>query len=621
MLIRVYTANGERFADEAINYLCELPTRFKTGYLTLRSNFGESFWASRELLEATTPYCSEECLNKLETTLLNNHPVWEKDYKFLYSRDYGKFLLRSRGSGQCVLLSGIAPSRRSETITRKLQELERKFIPMGWIEAPGKIEQPKSSEDYLIGSPIPEEGAEKMTDMQWLKAIATYKNDLSEIKNRRVKGGAGGLSIVLEKQVKQEPLRFASLIKQFSNNANLSYFNAVLRGIAETEERVDIEIVRSIYQQCHQLPKRPCGKSMSYLFEKLAKLPWTISDFDILIYYALNDPDPATELWKTRKLWKTQTNSSNFDDREDILGVGINSNRGRAVYSIAKLIFADKSRASHFSTALKQIVKDPSTAVRSCAATALTAMLNYDRDMAVRLFLELCKTDDKELLGTETVKHFLYYALQTHFQQLKPLLEQMITSELPEVVRVGARKACLLSLVNEEANDLAKRCLSGTENHRLSAAEIFVANFRSAYFREFCEKNLIQLFNDSDEKVRAQAATCFFKFEGKELGDYINLVEAFVDSKAFKDKAGDLIRAMEKKTAQLPELITLSVFERCIKNSDTYSYDMKIVSKLLIRLYSYTKDKDLKSLCLDIFDDMILHENYRFYEALQQFER
>ncbi|MEM8777967.1 MAG: hypothetical protein AAGF26_03660 [Cyanobacteria bacterium P01_G01_bin.49] len=605
LLIRAYTANGKIFADEAINYLCQRPTRFNTGYLISTGNSHAAiFWPSKELLEATTPYCSDECLEELEKTLLNYYPAWEKNHKFLYSRGYG----------QCVLLSAIVPSRCSETITRKLEELERKFIPMGWVEAPGKIEPPESLEVYTIGSPIPEEGSEKMTDEQWLKAIVTYNNDLSDFKDGRVKGGAGGLSIVLEKQVKQKPLRFASLIKQFPNDTNVSYFNAVLRGIAETEESVDIEIVRSICQHCHQLPQHPCGKSMSYLFEKLAKLPWTISDFEILIYYALNDPDPSTELWKT------QTNSSNFDNREDILGVGINSNRGRAVYSIAKLIFADKSRASHFSTVLEQIVKDPSTAVRSCAAIVLTAMLNYDRDMAVRLFLELCKTDE-EFLGTKTVGKFLYYALQTHCQELKPVLEQMITSELPKVVRTGARQACLLSLVNEEVSDLANHCLSGTENHRLSAAEIFVANLRSAHFREFCKRSLIQLFNDSDEKVRALTASCFRRFEGEELGNYINLVEAFIDSEAFKDKAYDLIHGLEKTTAKLSELVTLSVFERFIKNLGTYSDGTEIASKLLIRMYSEAEDKDLKLLCLDIIDDMTLYEKYGIYEALQQFER
>ncbi|NER08690.1 MAG: hypothetical protein F6K17_42260 [Okeania sp. SIO3C4] len=283
-------------------------------------------------------------------------------------------------------------------------------------------------------------------------------------------------------------------------------------------------------------------------------------------------------------------------------------------------MFADRSRASDFSNALEQIVKDPSTAVRLCAASALTAMLNYDRDIAVRLFLELCKTDE-ELLGTKTVEHFLYYALQTHFRELKPVLEQMISSELLEVVITGAKQACLLSLVNDEANDLAKRCLSGTENHRISAAEIFVANLRSGYFREFCEKSLIQLFNDPDEKVRDLTSTCFRKFEGEELGNYINLIEAFVDSQAFKHKAYDLIYGLEKTTAKLPE-VTLSVCEKFIENlaPDTGSTD--IVSKLLIRIYSQSKKQDEKKRCLDIVDRMAQCEsNISLYQALHQFER
>ncbi len=40
------------------------------------------------------------------------------------------------------------------------------------------------------------------------------------------------------------------------------------------------------------------------------------------------------------------------------------------------------------------IVRDKSIAVRSCAAEALTAMLNYDRDLAVKLFVTLCDTED-----------------------------------------------------------------------------------------------------------------------------------------------------------------------------------------------------------------------------------
>jgi hypothetical protein len=86
---------------------------------------------------------------------------------------------------------------------------------------------------------------------------------------------------------------------------------------------------------------------------------------------------------------------------------------------------------------MQQIVRDRSIAVRCCAADALTAMLNYDMELAVNLFLELCETEDA-LLGTDTVERFLYYALPTHFQKLAPILERAIASNLPNVVEVGA---------------------------------------------------------------------------------------------------------------------------------------------------------------------------------------
>jgi hypothetical protein len=117
-------------------------------------------------------------------------------------------------------------------------------------------------------------------------------------------------------------------------------------------------------------------------------------------------------------------------------------------------------------------------------------VLKYDRDLAVSLFQQLCDTEDA-LLGTQTVEDFLYYALPTHFEVLASIVERMIMCELPEVVKVGTRQTCVASLNIEEARWLAELCLSGTETHRIAAAEIFVVNFRQAHFRKFCEKALI----------------------------------------------------------------------------------------------------------------------------------
>ena len=152
----------------------------------------------------------------------------------------------------------------------------------------------------------------------------------------------------------------------------------------------------------------------------------------MLVWYALNDPNPTQERWRT----VTSAGQADYDD--DILTAGINSKRGYAACAIAKLIFADKSRSQYFQEYLKQIVQDSSIAVRSCAAEALIAMLNYDRDVAVSLFLKLCDTEDL-LLGTQTIETFLYYAMPTHFEELKSILERMIISDHPKVIKGGTR--------------------------------------------------------------------------------------------------------------------------------------------------------------------------------------
>lgn len=604
LLIRAYAANGEKFANEAAAYLCEQPTRLQIGYkIYSEGGTGAPFWATRQLLEAITPHCSNEHLAMLEMAILNYYSDWEKTAGMHYSYGHAQF----------VLLEGITSSRRSESATRRLQEWQRKF---------GKesVEAPKPIVASLVGSPIPESATQKMTDEQWLRAIKRYnQHSLDFNKDWSFAGGASELSHLLEKQVKIEPKRFAALVSQFPDDTHPSYFEAVLRGIADIG--LDIQTTLRVCQRCHQLPQRPCGRWICWLIEKLAELPWSQEALDVVVWYALEDPNPAQELWRT------ETSNEQVYYGGDIFMAGINSTRGSAVSAIAKLIFADKNRVSYFQQPLQQIVQDSSIAVRACAAEALTAVLYYDRDLAVSLFKQLCDTEDA-LLGTQTVEYFLSYALQTHFEVLASIVERMIMSELPEVVKVGTRQACIASLNIEEAGWLAELCLSDTETHRIAATEIFVTHFRQGHFRKFCENALIKLFHDSSEQVRSQAARCFLHFEGEELGDYISLVEAFVDSPAFSSDDNNLIYALEETTAKLPDAVTYRVCDRFLEGLRSDDSDVRQragikadkISKLLLKLYNQSKDQELQLRCLDLIDFMSQMEVYGLAEALTEYE-
>jgi len=593
LLIRAYAANGERFSEGAIDYLYNQPSRLKTGYLE------NPHWATRELLEAITPYCSNKQLSRLEKIILDYYSDGEKSPNGRYHRGYS----------QLVLLDGIKPTRHSKVVSERLETLRQKF---GKKPLDPKYMTIRSG---FVKSPIKEDHAENMTNEQWLEAVTRYNNDHKdetfEIQDPFI-GGAYELSNVLEKQVEKDPTRFAELATNFSDGVNNHYFNAILRGIANTDS--DVETVLKICQYCHQLPNHPCGRWICQLIANLAEQALPDEALEIVAWYATKDPDPEEELWRTN----APGGDLYYDG--DIINAGINSVRGNAAEAMGKLILPDKDRIVCFKPELEQMVQDPSIAVRSWVARTLTAVLIHDEDLAVQLFLQLCETEDK-LLGTINVEYCIKYALQTHFDSLKQIIERMIKSEVSETIKCGARQVCAASLDLEKAKPLADLCLRGTEIQRLSSAEVFALNLRE--YRPLCEDKLIQLFNDSSEIVSVEAATCFNAFEDDELSEYVDLIEAFVKSTAFNITQSPLINALEKTTAKLPE-ITCQICERYLDAIDSHnpyersaSLEIK-VSQLILRIYRQTKDETLRTKCLDLIDRIMQIESYGLERGLSE---
>jgi hypothetical protein len=115
---------------------------------------------TRQVLEAVTPYCSDENMAKLEELILGYYPEWELEAT---SSDW-------IGSAQLTLLGGIAPSRLSPTAKERLEQWREK---LGGDE---KEPMPAVLTSF-VRSPIPEEDTKDMTDEEWLEAISRYAED------------------------------------------------------------------------------------------------------------------------------------------------------------------------------------------------------------------------------------------------------------------------------------------------------------------------------------------------------------------------------------------------------------------------------------------------------------
>lgn len=598
LLIRGYAANEERFADEAIDFLCESPRRLRCGYFDSFSHR-----AARELIEAATPFCSDERLAKLEGMLLGYFTEWERTAD-------GR---RGRGLTQFDLLVAIDKARRSALVKGRIGEWQRKFN----IEAPA--EPPRSGVSW-VGSPIPASAAERMTDEQWLGAVGRYASDREhKWRDGKPLGGAHQLSQMLESQVRKEPLRFARLVLRFPDGGNPAYFHGVLSGLESGA--IDTETLFGVCRRCHRLPNRPVGSALCHVVQKLPELHWPDDLLGAVAWYATDDPDPD------RELWRTETSSGQCYYGGDIDMAGINCVRGAAAGAVGALLYADTERTLRFLPTLRRMVRDPSISVRSCVVTALFPVLNHDRNLAVELFLELCDTEDG-LLKTRHVEEFMGYATITHFGQLRPIIERMLCSGDPEVAQTGALQACVASLGLEEAADLSEQCLAGSEPLRMGSAQAFAANLGHARFRSVCEARLMWLFDDPSEKVRALAAECFDHLEDDALGQVTALVERFQSSAAFTANYEHLIGALKGTTARLPD-VTISVCERFIEIAGPAAGDMRTraagdahwLSELIIRAYHQAGNPAISKRCLDTIDNLLRVRAMGLQKVLGEFDR
>lgn len=150
LLIRSLAANGPLFADEGVDHLCRRPERLEIG------DASESNWASRQLIEAISPHCSDEKRKQLETLLLGYYSDWERSI-------WGR---KQHGHAQFTLLSGINAARRSENGHKRLEELRRKFEQQ-------EPASPAPMEAQLVQPPIPEDATEKMNSELGPKSSTT----------------------------------------------------------------------------------------------------------------------------------------------------------------------------------------------------------------------------------------------------------------------------------------------------------------------------------------------------------------------------------------------------------------------------------------------------------------
>ena len=471
-----------------------------------------------------------------------------------------------------------------------------------------------------VGSPIEKEAVEKMTDDQWLRAIAKYRSeDRMHHSGDSLEGGALELARVLEERAKEEPERFARLGLRLPADANPLYIAHTIDALKDAA--IDADLKLAVCRKAFEESCAACGRSIADVLGEM-KDPLPDDAVRMLHGIATEHEDPA------REAWQEDAGGSKTYYNGDIHFNGINTTRGQAADAVRDLILADAAYIERFRPTLERMVRDPSAAVRSCVAGTLRAVFFHDPALGMSLFRGMNLSEDR-LLATPHVYHFMLHGLRAGFADLRAIVERMLRSSEPEVAEAGARLASIAVLVGHESDaGLVDEALHGSAGHRLGVAQVAAANIAAPECRAWSETMLSALFDDEDADVRRKVASCFRQLQDETLGTYGDLIAAFCDSSAYQEDSSWILHRLEESRGWLPGM-TCMVCERFLDRfageardiQTSHAGDAPTVAKLIFRTYQQHQSDEWTSRSLDLIDRLCLEGIREAGGELEQFER
>jgi hypothetical protein len=571
----VCRALHEADADLAVDWLLQSEDHLAIGWLS------DVRWESRRLIDRASRACSDDRFANLEAALL--HFKTAKANPALY--------LQWNGMAELELLSALAIERLSGSAIQRLAELQRKF-PF-WEPA-----EPTGISGGTVQSPIPRSSADLMTDAHWLRAIEKYRDsDHTTFRAGGAFGGGRELASMIGALTKDDPERFVAFALQLPTSTPPAYTEHIVRTAAGAiDQRTLVPLLEKFRSEYPTESGRAVVSAIDAysaqlsdeLFEELLRLS--------------EDADPAHELATTKS-------NSGYYFGGDFVTAGINSTRGSAASTLARVIYADSSRLVASLPVIERFARDPIIAVRALASEPALAYASSARDAGLDVIEILL--DNEYVLTTSPALRALRWAMLWNAERFAPFLSRALEAE--DGQEAGALWANCF--VNDSLGSAPSELAALPESARLGVADAIASN------PVLGRTLLALLFNDDDPGVRNRAARSMHYLQDVDPVARDELITLFAQSAAFSESMDDLLDALESLSGDLPSM-TWDLCRRVVERIETAppgglgSVTGNLVS-VLVRLYrsAATADRDAT---LDLIDRTVLLQLWRVDEALDE---
>lgn len=574
LLYRALAVAGETYAEYAGSLLLDRESGL----------YATDVWTTQALIQAISPYLSDERVARLEADILALRPSWES---------------RPAGAYSFALLSGLDKARLSATGRRRLGELQRLFNT-------AQLQEPQGPIGGTIGSPIPPEAAQHMSDEQWLRAIRRHSVDRTNWTT--LQGGAQELSHVLEDQVGEDPARFAQLACRLTAEDNPAYADAILRGIGNSELAIDPTLVFESIRHIASLGRSDNDQWLGRPLRQHLKSNIPNDVLDLLLDRALHSPDPQEDVW----LDEMSSSQAGYSQGNP-LNRGIGTVRGSTAEMLGNILIYDSDgrRTSVIVPVLDQLANDPSVAVRACTAHLIGACLRHAEVEALGAFQQLIRTDDR-LLATQHVERLIIQIGRIDPPAARPVISRMLAATHAAVREAGGRLAAYASLELDMHELLTEVRASNDTAVRSGAADVCAHLLPQASNLVKASDAVQQFVNDPDEVVRESAAAMAAALRGQALRPFQHELLTLIKSPSFEPATSQLLITLEHAPDRVDRLIT-SCAQRFIdlhrgSASDITTRaaaDAHQIGPLLLRAYEQAPTRLDRAEVLDLIDGLL----------------
>ncbi|AQS72091.1 hypothetical protein B1H29_19710 [Streptomyces pactum] len=593
LLYEALRAAGSHYADWAAELLLQGTHRFISGYYA-----ANAVWKTRELIQSTSQFMPDEAFASIEAAILEVRFPWE-------SKPTGWYPFN--------LLSAMQEDRLSELGRRRLGELRRKFDS----DQPA---EPQGVTGGAIGAPINQAAAGRMSDEQWLGAIAKHNSERTDWRTHT--GGAYEQSHVLQEQTKSDPERFSRLALRFDESVHAAYGDAILMGLGNADALADpapvFEAVRHIASLGHEANNRWLGSAIR---KYLKTVPQDI--VQLIIDRATGASDPVDGSLTV------QTANQEHTQGRDLYTSGINSSRGSAAEILGDLLIydADGSRTALVLPVLDAMAEDPAVTVRSCVAHVIHASMRHARPQALQAFARLINADD-ELLATHAVVRLMAHIGFEDLDVVKPVIERMLQSERYETRQCGGQLAALAAM-HWSLVEMLDSVLSGEDvASRIGAAGACAHGLSNATDTAVAQRAFEQFIDDPEDKVRGAIAEFASVVRGQRLRPLKVSLKALIHSASFEEALPQLLITLEHASDRVDDL-ALECGRRFVEIHGEGSGDIRNraaadarhVGELLVRAYAQATSTTSRGQVLDLLDQLLLIGAFGVADLVEKSER